>query len=107
MHTKFWLESLKGRDHLENLHVDWRIILKRILNVLDVRVDSSGLGYGPMVSPSEHSNEPSVSVQVEKVLDHLSDHLKDSMELVKYCSFILLSVSKVTMTRLNKVEISP
>jgi hypothetical protein len=29
--TKVWLESLKGRDHLEDLGVDRRIILKQIL----------------------------------------------------------------------------
>jgi hypothetical protein len=29
--TKFWLENLKGRDHLEDLGVDKRIILKCIL----------------------------------------------------------------------------
>jgi hypothetical protein len=27
-HTKFWLESLKGRDKSENLDVDGMIILK-------------------------------------------------------------------------------
>jgi hypothetical protein len=31
MHTIFLLESLKGRDHLENLVVDGRIILEWIL----------------------------------------------------------------------------
>jgi hypothetical protein len=31
MHTVFWLENLKGRDHTEDLSVDGRIILKRIL----------------------------------------------------------------------------
>jgi hypothetical protein len=31
MNTKFRLESLKGRDHLENLDVNERIILKWIL----------------------------------------------------------------------------
>jgi hypothetical protein len=31
MHTKFWLESLKGRGHSEDLGIDWRIILKQIL----------------------------------------------------------------------------
>jgi hypothetical protein len=28
MHTKFWLESLKGRDHLEDLGIDGRTVLK-------------------------------------------------------------------------------
>jgi hypothetical protein len=31
MHTKFWLENLKGRDHLEDLDVVGKIILERIL----------------------------------------------------------------------------
>jgi hypothetical protein len=31
MHTKFWLEDLKGRDHSEEQGVDERIKLKWIL----------------------------------------------------------------------------
>jgi hypothetical protein len=31
MCIKFWLESLKGRDHSEDLGIDGRIILSRIL----------------------------------------------------------------------------
>jgi hypothetical protein len=31
MHTKYWLESLKGRDNSEQLVTDGRIILKRHL----------------------------------------------------------------------------
>jgi hypothetical protein len=31
MHAEFWLESLKGRDHLEDIGVNLRIILKWIL----------------------------------------------------------------------------
>jgi len=29
--TTFWLENLKGRDHLEDIGVDVEIILERIL----------------------------------------------------------------------------
>jgi hypothetical protein len=32
MHTEFWSKSLKERDHLEELGVAGRIILKFILN---------------------------------------------------------------------------
>jgi hypothetical protein len=31
LYTAFWLENLKGRDRLENLAIDGRIILERIL----------------------------------------------------------------------------
>jgi hypothetical protein len=31
MHTQFWLESLKGREHLEDLGIDERITLKWVL----------------------------------------------------------------------------
>jgi hypothetical protein len=31
MHTKFWLENFKGRDHSEDLSVDGKIILDWIL----------------------------------------------------------------------------
>jgi hypothetical protein len=32
MHTTLWSENLKGRDHVEDLGVDGRIILERIFN---------------------------------------------------------------------------
>jgi hypothetical protein len=31
MHTKFWSENLKGKDHSEDLDVDGKIILEWIL----------------------------------------------------------------------------
>jgi len=34
MHTVLWLENLKGRDHSEDLGVDGRKILERILGKL-------------------------------------------------------------------------
>jgi len=30
MHTKFWWENLRTKDHLENISEDGRIILKQI-----------------------------------------------------------------------------
>jgi hypothetical protein len=38
MHTKFWLESLNGRNHSEGLDVNGRIILKWMLGKQDGRV---------------------------------------------------------------------
>jgi hypothetical protein len=38
MHTKFFLENLKVRDHLEDLRVDEGIILKLILQKETVKI---------------------------------------------------------------------
>jgi len=37
MHSKFWSENLKGRDHSEDLGVDGRILLECILGKQDVQ----------------------------------------------------------------------
>jgi hypothetical protein len=44
MHTKFWLEDLKGTDHSEVLGVDGKIISEWILGkwVISCGVDASG-----------------------------------------------------------------
>jgi hypothetical protein len=67
MRTKFWSENLKERDRLENIGVDGRIMLKRILNKLGggCGLHSSGSGYGPVVGWCEHSNEPFGSIKSE------------------------------------------
>jgi hypothetical protein len=46
----FGSENVKGRDHLENLGIGGRIILKLILNkrVQGCGLDSSGPGYDPV-----------------------------------------------------------
>jgi hypothetical protein len=53
--TKDWLENLRERDHLEDLGVDGRIILERIL---DKRGESCGLDssaeLGPVAGSYEH-----------------------------------------------------
>jgi hypothetical protein len=46
MHTKFWLENLKGGDHLEVLSVDGRIILEWILKKLAGKCDLDSSGSG-------------------------------------------------------------
>jgi hypothetical protein len=38
MHTIYWLKDLKGRDHLEDLEVNGKIILEWILGKLGWRV---------------------------------------------------------------------
>ena len=45
MRARFWLENLKEKDHLKDLGVDWRIILKLMLNRVGGRgLDLCGLG---------------------------------------------------------------
>jgi len=52
------LENLKGTDHLGDLGIVERIILKYILNrMCRCRLDSTGSGQAPVVGSSEHSNE--------------------------------------------------
>jgi hypothetical protein len=38
MNTKFWLKNMKGRDHLEDLDIDRRIILEWILEKKEWKV---------------------------------------------------------------------
>jgi hypothetical protein len=38
MHTEFWSVNLKGRNRLEDLDVNERIILKLIINKQDMKV---------------------------------------------------------------------
>jgi hypothetical protein len=65
MHTRFWSENLKGRDHLEDLSVDG------ILGKLEGRcgLDASGSGKGPVMGSCEHNNELSGSIKIREFLD--------------------------------------
>jgi hypothetical protein len=44
MHTEFGLENSKGRDHLEYIDVDGRIILKILIKGLGCILDLCGSG---------------------------------------------------------------
>jgi hypothetical protein len=48
MRTKFWFDSLQGKDHSEYLHVDRKIALKSILGnyILCVWIGFMWLGIG-------------------------------------------------------------
>ena len=51
------LESFKEADCLEDLGVDWKIILKWILNKVGrCGLDSRGSGCSPVAGSSGHSN---------------------------------------------------
>jgi hypothetical protein len=46
VHTWFWWGKMKKRDHLEDLAVDGRIILKWVFKKRDGRMDSIDLAQG-------------------------------------------------------------
>ena len=45
MHTEFWWGNLKERDHLEDISVDGRVILKWVIKKWDGDFDWINLGY--------------------------------------------------------------
>jgi len=71
MHTIFWLTSLMGRDHSEDIDVDGKVILEFILGntVGGCGLDASGSGLGPVAGSSEHSNELSGPVEGGEFID--------------------------------------
>lgn len=64
IHTKFWLGILKGRDHMEDLGLDPRIILKRVLGKIWFRAVDWIYVAGFCVA----DNKTSVSVKVVEFL---------------------------------------
>jgi hypothetical protein len=50
MHTTFWLENLKGRDYLEDLGIDRKIILELIPGKED------GCGLNASTATGSHMN---------------------------------------------------
>jgi hypothetical protein len=64
MHAECGQKNLNGREHLEDVGVDGRI-LEWILGKYGGMcvLDSSGSGYGPVVGCCEHGNEPSGSIR--------------------------------------------
>jgi hypothetical protein len=65
MHTGFWLGNLREGDHMEDLGIDARIILKWILEKWNEghRLDPSGSGQGQVASSCQCGNEPLVSIK--------------------------------------------
>jgi hypothetical protein len=61
------------KDHLGNLGIDERIILKYILQKEGriTGLGSSGLWWGPVADSSEHANEPSDEGKDRGVLNEL------------------------------------
>ena len=70
VHTLIWSENLRERDHLENLGLDGRTMLKWIFNKWDGlnKLDWSGSRYRQMAGCSEYSNEPPIFVKYAEFL---------------------------------------
>ena len=71
MHAEFWRGNLWERDHLENLDIDGRIILKFIFRKLDGEhgLDCYGSVQRQVVGCCECSNEPSGSMKCGEFVD--------------------------------------
>jgi hypothetical protein len=70
MHTKFWTENLKERDHLKDEDVNGKIILEWIVGKYGGKVWTvyNWTRIGPLARSCEH-NELSGSIESEKFLD--------------------------------------
>jgi hypothetical protein len=74
MHTKFWLESLKGRDQSEDLVIDGKIILEQISGKQGGKEWTGQICLrmgGPMAGSCELGNEPSSSIKIGEFLVQL------------------------------------
>jgi hypothetical protein len=64
-----WLGIWKGREHLIDLVVDGRILLK-----WNLKKDCVSICAGGSVAGCEHGNEPSNSLKRKEFVGHLSDY---------------------------------
>ena len=68
MYTGFWRGNLKERDHLEDLDVDERIILKGIFKKLVVWHGLDWSDCGQLAGSCECGNGPLGSIKCEEFL---------------------------------------
>jgi len=73
VHIGFWCGNLRERDHLEDLGVDGRIILKWIFRTWDGGVWTAliWLRTGQVAGCCKHTNEPSGSIKFREFLGYL------------------------------------
>jgi hypothetical protein len=72
----FGQENLKGRDHMEDIGIDVKIILEWILWKYDGKLwtDSSGSGQGPVAGSCEDGNKLLDSIKGGEFLGQLSKY---------------------------------
>ena len=73
MHTGFWWGNLREGDHLETLHVNWRIILKLSFEkwVGEHGLDRCGSGQGQVAGSCEYGDEYLGSTKCGEFLEWL------------------------------------
>lgn len=71
-HTKFLSEILKGRDRIQELETDERIILKWMLNMVVVCVWTK-CAQDTVASSCGYNDKLKVSIKVGKFLDKLNN----------------------------------
>jgi hypothetical protein len=85
---KFWSINLNKRDRFGDLGMEWRIILKLILNscLWGFEFDLSGLGSGSIVERCERWNEPSNYIQKRNLFFNRTTgrRYSDSLRAVRY-----------------------
>jgi len=69
--THFWSENMKARESWEDLDLNGRIILERILGKEGGKLwaEFFWLWQGPVAGFCEHDNEPTVSIKGGEFLD--------------------------------------
>jgi hypothetical protein len=55
MHTEFWSDNLRGRDHMEHLN-------EEAIKIHIKSLGSSGSELGPVAGSCQHDNKPSGSI---------------------------------------------
>jgi hypothetical protein len=71
MLATFWSETLKGRDHSEDLGIDRMMIRNEsyINRLVSCGLDLSGSRWKPVAGSCVDGNEPSGSIKGEEFLD--------------------------------------
>ena len=111
MHTGFWWRNLKNRDNLEDLGIDGRTILTRILVKYDRRVWTGFIWLRTeLLNRCEHGNEPCGFTYCKDCLNYLRNMSFASMPMLcavnwLLCLFVWYDSHKQTLiSSLNSIN---